>query len=250
MLRDGKQYLADLEARERARSGIKSLRVAYNKVFGYFIEISKSNLHLAPNDFVRKQTLVNAERFVTLELKEYESLVLNSQERLSELENSIFRQVCQQVSRQRAQILAAAAVVAHLDAIVSLAAVAVENDFARPHVNDTTLLRIKNGRHPIVEQTLKNQSAEFVGNDAALGGVSAPNIALITGPNASGKSTYLRQIALIVLLAQIGSFVPARLAKLPVVDRVWTRVGASDDLASGRSTGRAIRAPRSGRCST
>ncbi len=236
ILRDGKQFLADLEARERARSGIKSLRVAYNKVFGYFIEISKSNLHLAPNDFVRKQTLVNAERFVTLELKEYESLVLNSQERLSELETSIFRQVCQEVSRHRTQILAAAAVVAHLDAIVSLAAVAAENDFVRPHVNDTTLLRIKNGRHPIVEQTLKNNQAQFVGNDAALGGVNAPNIALITGPNASGKSTYLRQIALIVFFAQTVSFVPAVEAVVGLCDRIFTRIGLYDRIGIGEST--------------
>lgn len=236
ILRDGKQFLADLEARLRARSGIKSLRVAYNKVFGYFIEISKSNLHLAPSDFVRKQTLVNAERFVTLELKEYESLVLNSQERLSELENSIFRQVCAQVGKQRTQILAAATTIAYLDAIVSLAETADENNYSKPHVNDTSLLRIKNGRHPIVEQSHKNQQHNFVANDAALGGNGAPNIALITGPNASGKSTYLRQIALIVLMAQIGSFVPAEDAVIGLCDRVFTRIGLYDRIGLGEST--------------
>jgi DNA mismatch repair protein MutS len=231
-LRDGKQFLADLEAREKARSGIKSLRVTYNKVFGYFIEVTNPNLHLVPNDFVRKQTLVNAERFVTLELKEYESLVLNSQERLSELETSIFRQVCAEVSKSRAQILAAANTIAYLDAITSLAEVADEFNYAKPHVNDTSLLRIKNGRHPVVERMTK----DFVHNSAALGGNGAPNIALITGPNASGKSTYLRQIALIVLLAQIGSFVPADEAVIGVSDRIFTRIGLYDRIGSGEST--------------
>lgn len=231
-LRDGKQYLADLEARERARSGIKSLRVTYNKVFGYFIEVTKPNLHLVPNDFVRKQTLVNAERFVTLELKEYESLVLNSQDRLSELENSIFRQVCAEVSKNRAQILAAAQTIAYLDAIVSLAEVADEFNYSKPHVNDTTLLRIKNGRHPVVERSV----ADFVANDAGLGGNGAPQIALITGPNASGKSTYLRQIALIVLMAQAGSFVPADEAVIGLTDRIFTRIGLYDRIGVGEST--------------
>ena len=231
-LRDGKQFLADLEAREKSRSGIKSLRVAYNKVFGYFIEVTKPNLHLVPADFVRKQTLVNAERFVTLELKEYESLVLNSQERLSELENSIFRQVCAEVGKHRAQILAAAGTIAYLDAIVSLAEVADEFDYSKPHVNDTSLLRIKNGRHPVVERTTKN----FVPNDAALGGNGAPQIALITGPNASGKSTYLRQIALIVLMAQTGAFVPADEAVVGLTDRIFTRIGLYDRIGVGEST--------------
>jgi DNA mismatch repair protein MutS len=231
-LRDGKRFLADLEAREKARSGIKSLRVTYNKVFGYFIEVTKPNLHLVPSDFVRKQTLVNAERFVTLELKEYESLVLNSQERLTELENSIFRQVCQEVSRHRAEVLAAAKTVAYLDTIVSLAEVADENEYCKPYVNDTSLLRIKNGRHPIVEKSIK----DFVPNPAALGGNGAPNIAVITGPNASGKSTYLRQIALIVLMAQIGSFVPAAEAVIGTTDRIFTRIGLYDRIGIGEST--------------
>jgi DNA mismatch repair protein MutS len=232
LVRDGKNYLADLEAREKARSGIKSLRVTYNKVFGYFIEVTKSNLHLVPNDYVRKQTLVNAERFITLELKEYESLVLNSQERLSELETSIFRQVCAEIGKNRAQVLAAAHVLSYLDAIVSLAEVADEFDYCKPHVNDTSLLRIKNGRHPTVERT----TDRFVANDAALGGNGAPQIALITGPNASGKSTYLRQIALIVLLAQTGSFVPAEEAVIGLCDRVFTRIGLYDRIGAGEST--------------
>ncbi len=231
-LREGKQFLADLESREKARSGIKSLRVTYNKIFGYFIEVTKPNLHLVPNDFVRKQTLVNAERFVTLELKEYESLVLNSQERLSELETGIFRQVCHEVSRSRPQILAAAQTIAYLDAILALAEVADEFNYVKPHVNDTSLLRIKNGRHPVVERLTKS----FVHNDAALGGNGAPSIALITGPNASGKSTYLRQIALIVLLAQIGSFVPADEAVIGITDRIFTRIGLYDRIGAGEST--------------
>ena len=231
-LREGKQFLADLESREKARSGIKSLRVTYNKVFGYFIEVTRPNLHLVPNDFVRKQTLVNAERFVTLELKEYESLVLNSQERLSELETGIFRQVCAEVSRSRPQILAAANTIAYLDAIAALAEVADEFNYAKPHVNDTSLLRIKNGRHPVVER----MTTDFVANDAALGGNGAPNIALITGPNASGKSTFLRQIALIVLLAQIGSFVPADEAVIGLTDRIFTRIGLYDRIGAGEST--------------
>lgn len=232
LVKDGKNYLADLEARERARSGIKSLRVTYNKVFGYFIEVTKPNLHLVPADYVRKQTLVNAERFVTLELKEYESLVLNSQERLAELENSIFRQVCAEIGKNRAQIAAAAQILAYLDAIVSLAEVAEQFNYCKPHVNDTSLLRIKNGRHPVVERTIEN----FVVNDAALGGNGAPNVALITGPNASGKSTYLRQMALIVLMAQIGSFVPADEAVVGLTDRIFTRIGLYDRIGAGEST--------------
>jgi DNA mismatch repair protein MutS len=232
LVKDGKNYLADLESREKARSGIKSLRVTYNKVFGYFIEVSKSNLHLVPADYVRKQTLVNAERFVTLELKEYESLVLNSQERLGELENSIFRQVCAEIGKNRQQISAAAQILAYTDAVCSLAEVADKFNYCKPHVNDTSLLRIKNGRHPVVERTIEN----FVANDAALGGNGAPNIALITGPNASGKSTYLRQIALVVLMAQIGSFVPADEAVVGLTDRIFTRIGLYDRIGAGEST--------------
>lgn len=231
-LRDGKNFLANLESRERTRSGIKSLRVTYNKVFGYFIEVTKPNLHLVPTDYVRKQTLVNAERFVTLELKEYESLVLNSQERLAELENSIFRQVCAEIGKERIQIQAAANAIAYLDAIVAMSEVADEFNYAKPHVNDTSLLRIKNGRHPVVEQTLER----FVPNDAALGGNGAPQIALITGPNASGKSTFLRQVAQIVLLAQTGSFVPADEAVIGLCDRIFTRIGLYDRIGVGEST--------------
>lgn len=235
-LNDGKGFLAEMETRERHRTGIKNLRVAYNKVFGYFIEVTKSNLHLVPSDYIRKQTLVPSERFVTLELKEHESLVVHAQERLEELENTLFRQICQEVGKHRQQILLAAATIAYLDVITGLAGTADEFNYVRPSVNDTSLLRIKNGRHAVVEKILREKDQEFIANDSALGGNNAPQIALITGPNASGKSTYLRQIALIILLAQIGSFVPAEEAVIGTVDRIFTRIGLYDKIGSGEST--------------
>ena len=235
-LTDGKSFLAEMERRERERTGIKSLRVGYNKVFGYYIEVTKPNLHLVPSDYVRKQTLVPSERFITLELKEHESLVVHAQERIAELENSLFRQICAEVGRARPQILLAASTIAYLDAILSLADVADEFKYVRPTVNETSLLRIKNGRHAVVENILRKENIEFVANDAALGGNGAPRIALITGPNASGKSTYLRQIALIVLLAQIGSFVPADDAVIGLCDRIFTRIGLYDRIGAGEST--------------
>ena len=235
-LQNGKEFLAELEKRERARTGIKSLRVGFNKVFGYYIEISKSNLHLAPSDYTRKQTLVPAERFVTLELKEHESLVIHAQERIAELEAVLFRRVCSEVGKHRQEILLAAQTVAFLDVVCALADVADEFDYCRPHVNETSLLRIKKGRHAVVERLLKNKNVEYVANDAALGGNGAPQIALITGPNASGKSTYLRQIAVIVLLAQIGSFVPADEAVVGICDRIFTRIGLYDNIGAGEST--------------
>jgi len=235
-LKDGKGFLAEMEKRERERTGIRSLRVNFNKVFGYYIEITKPNLHLVPEDYTRKQTLLPAERFVTLELKEYESLVIHAQERISELETNLFRQICREVGKSRPEILLAASTVAYLDAICGLADVADEFDYARPTVNETSLLRIKNGRHAVIEKLFAEQENEFVPNDSALGGNGAPQIALITGPNASGKSTYLRQIALIVLLAQIGSYVPADEAVIGICDRIFTRIGLYDRIGSGEST--------------
>lgn len=235
-LRDGKSFLAEMEKRERERTGIKSLRVGFNKVFGYYIEVTKANLHLVPNDYTRKQTLIPSERFITLELKEHESMVVHAQERVAELENNLFRQICFEVGKNRPQILLAASTIAYLDAICSLADVADELNYTRPTVNETSLLRIKNGRHAVVEKILRGQNVEFIANDGALGGNGAPQIALITGPNASGKSTYLRQIALIVLLAQIGSFVPADEALVGICDRIFTRIGLYDKLGSGEST--------------
>ncbi len=235
-LKDGKSFLAEMEKRERERTGIKSLRVGFNKVFGYYIEITKSNLHLVPEDYTRKQTLIPAERYITLELKEYESLVIHAQERVAELEATLFRQICSEVGKNRHQILLAAATIAYLDALGGLADVADEFNYSRPTVNETSLLRIKNGRHAVVEKIFADEDCDFIANDAALGGNGAPQIALITGPNASGKSTYLRQIALIVLLAQIGSYVPADEAVVGICDRIFTRIGLYDRIGSGEST--------------
>jgi DNA mismatch repair protein MutS len=233
ILRDGKTFLAEMEQRERARTGIKSLRVGYNKVFGYFIEVTRPNLHLVPSDYTRKQTLAQGERFITLELKEYETLVLNAQERVSELEMSLFRRVCAEVGKRRDEILAAASTVAQLDVLVAFAHNAARWNYVRPEVSDDAVLRIKAGRHPVLERAFEDKS--FVANDVELGG-DAPDIALITGPNMSGKSTYLRQTALIVLLAQVGSFVPADEATIGLTDRVYTRIGLYDRLGSGEST--------------
>ena len=235
-LKNGKSFLAEMEKREREKTGIKSLRVGFNKVFGYYIEVTKPNIHLVPEDYSRKQTLIPAERYVTLELKEHESLVIHAQERIAELENILFRQICFEIGKKRAEILLAASTVSYLDAICSLAEVAETNNYARPTVNETSLLRIKNGRHVSIERILRGNDIEFIPNDAALGGIGAPQIALITGPNASGKSTYLRQIALIVLLAQIGSFVPADEAVVGICDRIFTRIGLYDKIGSGEST--------------
>ena len=234
MLRSGKTYLAEMEQRERARTGIKSLRVGYNKVFGHYIEVTKPNLHLVPEGYTRKQTLTNAERFITLELKEYESLVTNAQERISELEASIFRQVCAEIGKGRDEILAAAGTIAYLDAVASFAEVAARYNYVRPSMTDTAALRIHAGRHPMIERIATDES--FVANDLALGGEDAPEVALITGPNMSGKSTYLRQTALIVLMAQAGSFVPATQASVGLCDRIFTRIGLYDRIGSGEST--------------
>ncbi|MDQ3321421.1 MAG: DNA mismatch repair protein MutS [Acidobacteriota bacterium] len=236
ILRDGKSFLAEMEKRERKRTGIKSLRVGFNKVFGYYIEVTKPNLHLVPADYTRKQTLVPAERYITLELKEHESMVVHARERIIELENILFRRICQEVGKNRREILLAASSVAFLDTISALADVADRYNYSRPTVNETSLLRIKNGRHAVVEKILAESETGFVANDTALGGNGAPQIALITGPNASGKSTYLRQIALIVLLAQIGSFVPADDAVVGICDRIFTRIGLYDKIGSGEST--------------
>ena len=234
LLLSGKTYLAEMEQRERARTGIKSLRVGYNKVFGHYIEVTRPNLHLVPNEYTRKQTLTSAERFITLELKEHESLVVNAQERIAELESSLFRQVCAEVSKNRAELLAAASSLAYLDTVASLAEVAATNAYVRPVIVDSPELYIKDGRHPVLERSI--ESGSFIANDVELGGDDASQIALITGPNMSGKSTYLRQTALIVLLAQTGSFVPAREATVGLCDRIFTRIGLYDRIGSGEST--------------
>ncbi|HEY8489628.1 MAG TPA: DNA mismatch repair protein MutS [Dehalococcoidia bacterium] len=230
--RDARQYLSELERQERERTGIRSLKLGYNKVFGYYIEVSNANLSLVPADYQRRQTLVGAERFITPELKEYETQILNARERMGEIEEEIFRQVCGQVSAAGAQVLACAAAVAELDVYVALADAAARHGYVRPEVDGGDVLEIEDGRHPVVERMLPEGS--FVPNDTRLSG--REQIAVITGPNMAGKSTYLRQVALMVLMAQAGSFVPARAARIGVVDRIFTRVGAQDDLASGQST--------------
>ena len=231
--KQAKQYLASLEQRERQRTRIKSLKVGYNRVFGYYIEVSRANLNLVPSDYIRKQTLAEAERFFTPELKEYESLISNAQEKIAELEAAIFRQVCQQVSAVGEQILSTAKAVAHVDAFCSLAEVAVRNNYVKPILTNNDIIDIKEGRHPVVERSIGKDN--FIPNDTYLCNKDNELI-ILTGPNMAGKSTYLRQVALIVLLAQIGSFVPARSATIGIVDRIFTRIGAQEDLAAGQST--------------
>jgi len=231
--KNAKQYLADLERKERERTGIKSLKVGFNKVFGYYIEVSKSNLPQVPQDYIRKQTLVGGERFFTPELKEYESLILNAQDRIAELEGQIFRQVCQQVGAESERISASSLTLANIDVFSSLAEVAVRYSYVRPKLTTDSEIVISDGRHPVVERSLPEGS--FVPNDVYLSNDDAQLIVL-TGPNMSGKSTYLRQVALIVLLAQIGSFVPAASATIGLVDRIFTRIGAREDLPAGQST--------------
>jgi len=228
-----KQYMAGLEQRERQRTGIKSLKVGYNRVFGYYIEVSRANLSLVPSDYIRKQTLAEAERFFTPELKEYESLILNAQEKITDLETTIFGQICQQISAVGGQILATAGAIAQIDALSSLSEVASRHGYIKPTLNNDDIIDIKGGRHPIVEQSIGSDN--FVPNDTYLCNENTQLI-ILTGPNMSGKSTYLRQVALIILLAQIGSFVPADTANVGIVDRIFTRIGAQEDLAAGQST--------------
>ncbi len=231
--KEAKQYLASVEQRERQRTGIKSLKVGYNRVFGYYIEVSRANLNLVPPDYIRKQTLAEAERFFTPELKEYESLILNAQEKITDLEAAIFRQVCQQISGAGEHILATARAIAKIDVFCSLAEVAAHHGYVRPTLTTKDIIDIKGGRHPVVERAIGSDN--FVPNDTYLSNKDNQLI-ILTGPNMSGKSTYLRQVALIVLLAQIGSFIPAESATIGIVDRIFTRIGAQEDLAAGQST--------------
>jgi DNA mismatch repair protein MutS len=230
-----KQILAAMEERERKRTGIASLKIRFNQVFGYYIEVSKPNLHLVPADYERKQTLVNAERFTALELKEHEKKILDADERILEIERRLFSELRAAIGEQAAALRRAAAAVAQLDVLVSFARVAAARHFARPEFTGSSEMTIQGGRHPVIEKLLVDRGERFVPNDLYLND-STHIILLITGPNMGGKSTYLRQTALIVLMAQMGSFVPATLARLPMVDRIYTRIGAMDNLARGRST--------------
>jgi DNA mismatch repair protein MutS len=230
--RHAREWIANLEAIERERTGIKTLKVGYNKVFGYFIEISRGAAGNAPNDYIRKQTLVNAERFITPEMKEYEALVLNAEERIHEIEARLFRQVCAQVADASRDLLDTARALAELDVLASLAEVAALHNYVRPLISTDTLLEIRDGRHPVVERGLHGE--RFVPNDSTF--EDGEIVRLITGPNMSGKSTFLRQVALIVLMAQMGSFVPAAYAHIGLVDRIFTRIGAQDEIHAGQST--------------
>jgi DNA mismatch repair protein MutS len=230
--RNAKQTIATLEARERARSGISSLRIRFNNVFGYFIEVSKAAAARVPNDYERRQTIANAERYTTPELKDWETKVLGAEDRITQLEAEIFDEVCAQITAQTRRIQATARALAMLDALAGLSEVAARRRYVRPAIHDGDEIEIVQGRHPVIEAF---GDAPFIPNDLYMNN-STDRLLIITGPNMGGKSSTLRQTALICILAQMGSFVPAEQAKLPVLDRVWTRVGASDDLARGRST--------------
>ena len=232
--RDAKEYIAGLERQERERSGIGSLKVGYNRVFGYYLEVSNSNLARVPEEYIRRQTLVNAERYITPELKEFEALILNAEERLEELESAIFRQVCRQVANEASRILQTATAVAQVDLFRGLAEAASQQRLRPPGVRGGRRAGDRAaGRHPVVEHVVG--AGAFVPNDTALGQAGA-SLMVLTGPNMAGKSTYIRQVALIVLMAQVGSFVPADAARMGIVDRIFTRVGLQDDLATGQST--------------
>ncbi len=230
-----KQIIAAMEERERKRTGINSLKIRFNSIFGYYIEISKVNLHAAPADYERKQTLVNAERFTSPELKEYERKILAADERIAEIETRLFVELRSGVAAHAARLRVTAGAVAQLDVLTSFAKLGAERGYARPEFKSTGELLIIEGRHAVIEELLRRRGERFVPNDLYLES-QRQQLLLITGPNMGGKSTYLRQAALIVLMAQMGSFVPARQAKLPITDRIFTRIGASDNLARGRST--------------
>ena len=233
ILKNGKGIMAEMEAQEKERTGIRTLKIGYNKVFGYYIEVSKSFTDQVPDTYIRKQTLVNGERYITQELKELENTILTASERVVALEYELFTQLRLAISEQAARIQATAAAVAEVDALASFAAVAVRNNYCRPDVDESGVIEIHDGRHPVVERVLKDSL--FVPNDTFMGEKEG-RVAIITGPNMAGKSTYMRQVALIVLMAQMGSFVPASSARIGVTDRIFTRIGASDDLSAGQST--------------
>lgn len=233
VIQETRRFLTTLEQRERERTGIRSLKVAYNKVFGYYIEVTRPNLHRVPPDYIRKQTVATGERFITPELKDAEARLLTAEARIAELERSALEQLTRQVTCRTGAVLRLARWIAQLDAFRALAEVAARYGWVRPDLEESDVLEIVGGRHPVVEATLNDHP--FVPNDCQLGG-TGPQILLVTGPNMGGKSTYLRQVALIVLLAQIGSFVPAQRARIGLVDRLFSRIGAHDDLPGGQST--------------
>jgi DNA mismatch repair protein MutS len=233
--RSGKQIIAEMEEHERARTGIGSLKIRFNRVFGYYIEISKSNLHAVPGDYHRKQTIAGGERYITPALKDYEQKVLGADERIVERELEVLDTLRRAVAAEAPRIQASARALATLDVLAALAEVAAVNNYIKPHVHDGDELTVLDGRHPVVERQASVLSGGFVPNDVTLDG-RACQLVILTGPNMGGKSTYLRQVALLCIMAQAGSFVPAREAKIPLVDRIFARVGASDNIARGQST--------------
>ncbi len=231
--REGKEWIGQLENEERKRTGIKSLKVGFTRVFGYYIEVTRANSSQVPENYIRKQTLINAERFITPELKEKESLILNADERMKEMEHKAFCEVRAKIAQSTAELQHLAEVLAQLDVFLSLAQVAVENDYSCPQMSDDQIIRISDSRHPVVEKTIG--AYQFVPNKVEMDD-KASRFLLITGPNMGGKSTYMRQVALTCLMAQIGSFVPAKQAEIGLIDRIFTRIGAMDDIFSGQST--------------
>jgi DNA mismatch repair protein MutS len=229
---EAREWLANLEKREQERTGIRSLKVGHNKVYGYYIEVTKANLEAVPDDYTRKQTLANSERYIIPELKEVETRILSAEERQSEIEKRLFGEICQQVGARAEALLGTARTLARLDVAAALAEVAVNNRYVRPEPTDTDQLEITAGRHPVVEVTQRDEP--FTPNDLHLN--DEERILIITGPNMAGKSVYLRQAALIVLMVQIGSYVPAEAARIGIVDRIFTRIGAQDEVAFGQST--------------
>lgn len=227
-----RDWINNLESIEKERTGLKTLKVGYNKVFGYYIEVSRANSTSVPDEYIRKQTLVNAERFITPELKEYETLVLNAEDRIRDIEIQLFKQLCEQLSHSSKRLFETATGIAEIDVLASFAEAASLGNYCKPELSNTQILNIENGRHPVVEKTL--QGKRFVPNDSIF--EDGELIRIITGPNMSGKSTFLRQVALIVLMAQIGSFVPASKATIGITDRIFTRIGAQDEIHAGQST--------------
>ena len=230
---EGRAWIASLEQKEREKTGIKNLKIGFNKVMGYYIDVTKSYYDMVPDYYIRKQTLANSERYITPELKEVEEKILGAEEKSIRLEYQLFIDIRDQVRRQLERIQAAARILGELDALLSFARVSHENNYVRPSIKEDGILKIKDGRHPVVEKTMAH--GLFVANDTEIK-TGEDHFMIITGPNMAGKSTYLRQVALIVLMAHIGCFVPASKAEISIEDRIFTRIGASDDLASGQST--------------
>ena len=228
-----RQYIADLEEKQRSETGIKNLKVGYNHVFGYYLEVSKSNVSAIPDTYIRRQTLANAERYIIPELKEYEALVLTAKDKINQLEQELYSRVCGQISEQVDRVRKLAKTLAQIDVVCSFAQIAAQNSYVRPIIDDDTNITIRSGRHPVVENVL--DVGEYVANDVHFDECDS-QIIVLTGPNMAGKSTFIRQVALITLMAQIGSFVPADYARIGIVDRIFTRVGLQDDLATGKST--------------